>query len=529
MKKAIALLLSLALCLSMAACGSGSESTASGSTSAAAATETETLDTLNVGISKEPTTLDPQIHSNVSARFILQNLYRSLINYQTDGTIGYEVADSHTVSEDNLTYTFHLREGVTFHDGTPLTAEDVKYTFERIMDPANGATYRSYFDGVLESVNVVDEHTVEFKLSEVCAPFYEYLSMPESAIVCKSWMEAGNDIATSENGCGPYTMKSWDKGLSIELGAYDGFYGEKAKTPNVSFAFYSDETTRANALRTGEIDIMDYANANSVLQFDQENDFTVYSCQGAYMCLQINCDPDSPLSDYRVRQAIAYAIDRQAVIDTAFSGRGTVLNGFPSVAGQNGYNGELDDYFSLNLEKAKELMSEAGYADGFTCTLLSTGDYAFHEQTALVAQSCLKEIGIECTVDLPDWATRMERANTGDYDLMVTGSIGKVTDMDWCRYNYYTGDVRMDSAPHFSDSKIDELLDQGRATTDETERAKIYLELRERALELSPLVFICFRESAFIAGNYVENFTFQPGSLSEQAGMCLSQIVVQKH
>ena len=190
MKKAIALLLSLALCLSMAACGSGSESTASESTSAAAATEAETLDTLNVGISKEPTTLDPQIHSNVSARFILQNLYRSLINYQTDGTIGYEVADSHTVSEDNLTYTFHLREGVTFHDGTPLTAEDVKYTFERIMDPANGATYRSYFDGVLESVNVVDEHTVEFKLSEVCAPFYEYLSMPESAIVCKSWRPA---------------------------------------------------------------------------------------------------------------------------------------------------------------------------------------------------------------------------------------------------------------------------------------------------------------------------------------------------
>ncbi len=527
MKKAIALLLSLALSLPLVSCGSSGKPSGSGGGSGSAAAET--VDTLNVGISKEPKTLDPQIHSNVSARFILQNLYRSLVNYQTDGTIGYEVADSHTVSEDNLTYTFHLRDGVTFHDGTPVTAEDVKYTFERIMDPANGATYRSYFDGVLESVNVVDERTVEFKLSEVCAPFYEYLSMPESAIVSKAWMEAGNDIATAENGCGPYTMKSWDKGLSIELAAYDGFYGEKAKTENVSFSFYSDETTRANALRTGEIDIMDYANANSVIQFDQESDFSVYSRQGAYMCLQINCNPDSPLSDPRVRQAIAYAIDRQAVIDAAFSGRGTVLNGFPSVAGQNGYNGELDNYFSLDLDKAKQLMSEAGYADGFTCTLLSTGDYAFHEQTALVAQDCLKKIGIECTVDLPDWATRMERANKGDYDLMVTGSIGKVTDMDWCRYNYYTGDVRMDSAPYFSDAKIDELLDLGRSTLDENERAKIYLELRERALELSPLVFICFRESAFITGNYVENFTFQSGSLSEQAGMCLSQIVVQKH
>ena len=261
----LTLLLTLVLVLVVALTGSGSANY---------------RDEVRIGISVEPTTLDPHVHSNVSTRYILQNIYRSLVSYQTNGELGYEIAESHTVSEDGLVYTFKIREGVTFHDGTPVTAEDVKYSIERILAPENGATFRSYFAEVGTVVNALDDYTVEFVLQEPCAPFMEYLSLPESAIISKKWMEAGNDITTSAMGAGPYKFVGWDRGLQIDLEAYEGYYRPGLpKTKNVSFIFYLDETTRNNALLTGEVDIIDYVNAASVIQFEKIGGVKVYSKQ----------------------------------------------------------------------------------------------------------------------------------------------------------------------------------------------------------------------------------------------------------
>ena len=259
----------------------------------------------------------------------------------------------------------------------------------------------------------------------------------------------------------------------------------------MSFIFYLDETTRNNALLTGEVDIIDYVNAASVIQFEKIGGVKVYSKQGPFMLLQFNCGEHSPFSDWRVRQAVAYAIDREAVIDTAFSGRGKPLYGFPTIAGQLGYHGELDDYFYRDIEKAKQLLAEAGYPEGFTCNILATSDYSFHEQTALVVQAALKEIGIEAIPELPDWATRIERSQTGDFDIIVSGTLGKIVDMDWASVFYKSGDVRMDFSPHFHDEEIDRLLEEGRRELDEAKRNEIYQRFRGRALELSPIVYIC--------------------------------------
>ena len=536
-KRLISICLSLALSLGLlAGCGGGGEGSSqpsgsgSGSGSLEGVEPTGTSDTLLIGTSVEPATLDPHIHSNVSTRFLLQNVYRGLVGYNLDGEIECEVADHYTVSDDSLTYTFVLKDGVTFHDGSPVTAEDVKYSFDRIMADDSTATYKSYFTDCGVTVNVVDEKTVEFVLPEPCAPFLEYLSLPESAIISKAWMEAGNDIATSAMGCGPYQFVSWDRGLQIDVEGYDGYYKEGLpKTKNVSFIFYLDETTRNNALLSGEVDLIDYVSATGVTQFEGNSDVTVYSRQGAFMMLEFNCEEGSPFADYRVRQAVAYAINREAVIETAFNGRGTPLYGFPTIKGQQGYNGEFDNYFSRDLDKAKELLAEAGYADGFECSILATSDYSFHEQTALVVADALSEIGITVTADLPDWATRIERSNTGDYDMIVCGTIGKILDMDWASIFYQSGPVRMDASPYFADDEIDRLLYEGRTTLDEDARNEIYQQFRERALELSPLVFICYREQAFVSGNYVENFDFLSGVLSQQAGICLEQVVVNEH
>lgn len=413
--KKVALTLAAALAASavLTACSSktGGSDTQPASAEAGGATGTEGTageeggskkDTLNVGISAEPATLDPHLQSGQATRLIKQQIYRGLMTYTADSSIETDVADSYTVSDDGLTYTFLLKDA-TFHDGSPVTAEDVKFSIERVMDESVAATFGSDFRSVVDHVNAPDEKTVEIVLKQPCAPFLEYLCLPEAAVVSKAFCEANNnDLSTVAMGCGPYSFGGWENGLSISVTKYDGWYGTPVQTPNIDFYFYTDETTRANALRTGEVDIIDYVPSKEVIAFEGAGDANVDVSVAPFMCLQINCTEGSPLADPKVRQAISYAIKRDDVINAAFMGRGEPIFGFPTIVGQNGYDGKYDNYFSYDPEKAKELLAEAGYPDGFSCKLLSSSTYAMHEQTAVCVQSSLAEIGIKVELELPD-------------------------------------------------------------------------------------------------------------------------------
>lgn len=537
--KKIAVTMGAALMMSamLSGCGqkaaSESQEPAAGTTKEQADGETGSSETavkkdlLNIGISAEPSTLDPHLQSGQATRLIKQQIYRGLMTYTADSAIKEDAADSYQVSDDGLTYTFVLKD-VKFHDGSPVTAEDVKFSMDRIMDEAVAATFGNDFRSIVSEVGVVDDKTVEIMLKQPCAPFLEYLCLPEAAIVSKAFCEENNnDLSVVALGCGPYAFDNWEKGLSITVKAFDGWYGSPVQTPNIDFYFYTDETTRANALRTGEVDIIDYVPSKEVIAFEAAGDASVDVSVAPFMCLQVNCKDGSPLADPKVRQAIAYAINRDDVINAAFMGRGEPIYGFPTIVGQNGYDGKYDNYFSYDPEKAKALLAEAGYPDGFSCKLLSTSTYAFHEQTAVCVQSSLADIGIKVELELPDWSTRIERSNTGDYDLMVSGTTGNIVDMDWTANYYKSGDVRMNSCPGFADEKTDELLDQGRVTLDEKERAVIYDQFRERALEQSPFIFINFREQVFATSKNVHGFQNLDGILTYLSGLTLQDTYVE--
>lgn len=504
----------------------GGSQTAAGNPDGTAAANKR--DTLNIGISAEPATLDPHIQSGQATRLIKQQIYRGLMTYQKDSGIAPDVAASYTISDDNLTYTFVLRDA-TFQDGSPVTAEDVKFSIDRVMDESVAATFGSDFRSVVDHVSAPDKKTVQIVLKKPCAPFLEYLCLPEASIVSKAFCEAHhNDLSTAAMGCGPYAFDSWDHGLSISVSAYSGWYGTPVQTQNLDFLFYPDETTRANALRTGEVDLIDYVPAKETIAFEKAGDADVEVSVAPFMCLQINCKPGSPLADPRVRQAISYAINRDDVINTAFMGRGKPIFGFPTITGQNGYDGKYDHFFSYDPDKAKKLLAEAGYPDGFSCRLLASSTYAMHEQTAVCVQSSLAKVGIKAELELPDWATRIQRSNTGDYDLMVSGTAGNIVDMDWAANYYESGDVRMNSCPGFSDPQIDQLLDKGRTTLDEKQREQIYDQFRQRALELSPFVFINYREQVFATSKKVHGFQNLPGILTYLSGLTLQDTYVEQ-
>ncbi len=501
-----------------------------GAAGGATAASSGLVDELRMGLSLEPATMDPHMQSGQATRIIKQNVYRGLVSYEADGKIGYEVAESYTVSNDGLTFTFKIKPNATFHDGTTVTAEDVKFSIERIMDTKTKATFGADFRTLVDRCEVVSAKVVKIILKAPVAPFIDYLALPESAIVSKAWTQShNNDLDANPMGSGPYKFTKWEKGREIVLTAVNGFYKpNKPATKTLRFVFYTDDTTRANALRSGEVDLIDYVPSKEVINFQKEKGIIVDISEAPFMMIQFNCQKGSIFADSRIRKAVAYAVDRQAVIDTAFMGRGTQIFGFPTRLGQNGYDGKYDKYFSYDLAKAKALLAEAGFPNGFKVKMLSTATYEMHKQTALVIQDSLKKIGITVEVELPDWATRIDRTNKGQYDFLITGTTGNIVDMDWCANYFAGGEPRLNSSAWFQDDEIEKLLAEGRRTFDPAKRAAIYDKFRLRALDLSPFVYINYREQCFARSNKVSNFKNLDGILTFISGITLEDVVVSK-
>ncbi len=493
---------------------------------AASAANTATPE-IKVGLSGEPPSLDPHINSGTAARTVLLSVYRGLYNYDKDGKPAPELAESYSVSDDKLTYTFKLRDA-KFQNGDPVTADDVKYSLERILDPKTGATFFKQMS-VIESVTALDPKTVQIKLKSVTAPFLDYLSLPESAIVSKSWTESkGGKLADVAMGAGPYALKEFQKGQRIVIEKSPGFYKPGLpKADRIIFEFYADGNTRVNALRSGDVDLAEYIPWKDVPSIKSDPNLQVLGGTGPFMGLIFNTT-FKPFSDPKVRQAVAYAIDRKTIINTAFSGQGMPIWGMAVPTSSIAYDAKFDNYFRYDPEKAKQLLAEAGYPNGFKARLLATSQYDFHQQTAVAVKAELAKIGIDLDLDLPDWATRLDKNKKGDYDLLVVGTAGDVADPDYLADYYESGGIRLNNAPGFADPKVDDLLKQGRATLDPQQRKAIYGELEQRVLDLSPLIFLMWRDQSYGAKKSLVGFTPLPGFLSFQSGIMLEQASLQK-
>ena len=478
-----------------------------------------------VAISSEPPNLEPHINAGTAARTVRLNIYRGLFNYNKEGVASPELVDTYSISNDGLTYTFVLRNA-TFHNGDPVTAEDVKFSLERILEPETGATFFSQMS-VIDSVTAVDEKTVEVTLKQVTAPFIDYLALPESAIVSKSWTEEHDgDLSGNPMGAGPYVFKEYVEGQRIVVEKYDGFYKEGLPvTDRLVFEFFPDATTRVNALVAGDVDLISYVPWKDIAMLEANDDIQILGGTGPFMGLIFNTTFE-PFADARVRRAVGYAIERYAVINTAFSGQGLPIWGMNVPSNSLAYDEKFDNYFEYDPEYAKELLAEAGYPDGFSARLLSTSQYDMHQNTAIAVQAELANIGIDLELDLPDWATRIEQNLAGDYDLLVVGTGGDIADPDYLSDYYQSGDIRLNNAPGYANERVDELLAQGRTTIDPDERKAIYGQLQEIALEDSPLVYLMWRDQSYAATKNLQGFANLPGFLSFQSGMALEEAYI---
>ncbi|WP_201841439.1 ABC transporter substrate-binding protein [Microvirga zambiensis] len=484
--------------------------------------------TLYFGLSGEPSTLDSTINAGTPARTIRLAIHRGLVNYGPDGKLSQELAQSYDVSPDALTYTFKLRDA-KFHDGSPVTAQDVKASIERITAADSKATYRNEL-GVIKSIETPDAKTVKVTLSKPFVPLIHYLALPESAIVPAAWIkDHGKDPNATPIGAGPFKFSAWERGRELTVEKFDGYYKKgKPHLEDVHYVFYADENTRVNALKSSDVDIIDYVPWKDASSIEADSNLKLASTSGPFMMLQFNTKFE-PFSKPEVRQAVSYAIDRAAVINTAFNGRGAPLFGVAIPEGYMGYSKEKADFFKHDVSKAKELLAKAGYPNGFEARLLSTAQYGFHNNTAVAVQAELAKIGIKVKLDLPDWSGRIAKNNAGDYDFLVAGTAGDIADPDWLSNFFYGGQqlVRLNNSAYFNDQIINDLLDKGRVTLDAAEREKIYGQFVDRALEQSPFVYLMWRDQSFGLNKKVKGFTNIPGFLTFQSGFTVENVEVE--
>lgn len=490
-----------------------------------AAAEEHPGGTVVYGLSAEPTHLEPCVDNGTAARAVVWTMYEGLFAYDENGLVTNLLCDSYTVSEDGTVYTFKLIDA-KFHNGDPVTAEDVKYSFERVKNPEMGAFEYQNMQ-VIEEMTVIDDKTLEVKLANPLAPFVNYLANKFMVIVSKDWCEAHDgDISMDPMGSGPFRFVEWMAGQEIVVERFEDYHDPKyPMADEIVFKFYPDGQARVNALQTNVVDIIEYVDYSSFETLNADENVICDIVEGPFMYLCFNME-NEVLSNPLVRQAISYGLRREDVRDTAFCGGGTIMFGTPFTAAQLGYSEEYANYYEYSPEKARELLAEAGYPDGVEFKLLTSSTYAFFEQSAIAVQASLKECGINITLEAPDWSTYNARLRSGEYDCLINGYLANVSDPDWISAlyadgaNYNTG--------HFYNERFEELLVAGRIATSDEERQAIYEECQKILIEESPHCYILWRPQAYAYGTDVRGFHNMPNGSTYNSCYLLRQAWIEK-
>lgn len=468
-----------ALTLAVSACAgtSGDTTTSAPNTTAAPNTTTTVAETTTtaaeasaqtdvvIGLQLEPPTLD--LTSSPAAaipQVLLYNVYETLVKLEADGSISGLLAESWDVSEDGLTYTFTLRDGVRFHNGEALDADDVVFSINNVLtkDPAHpfAATLAP-----ITNISAVDGSTVEINVSQVSANLLFYLTQGQGVILNEA------AIGTIENepvGTGPFRFSSWTVGDSIVLERNPDYWGESALLETVTFRYINDPNALNNAMLAGDLDIIAGVSAPELLSaFESDDRFQVLQgLTNGEVTLSLN-GRNAPLDDPLVRQAITHAIDRQAVVDLAYAGYGTVIGTFSTPL--DPWYRDLTDVYPYDPDRARELLVEAGVSDVTLRMVLPPTSYATRSGEIIASQ--LAEVGITVEITNVEWGVWLEDVFTNyDYDMSIVAHVEPRDVFQYGNPEYYWGNDSPQVAP---------ILAEAESEPDEATRNDLYASVLE--------------------------------------------------
>lgn len=439
---------------------------------------------ITVAMQLEPPHLDPtSAAAQAIDSVVYTNIFEGLTRFMGDGSIVPGLAESWEISDDGTVYTFKLHDGVTFHDGTTMDAEDVKFSLDRARSEDSANAQKALFAGISE-VEVVDPLTVKVTLSEPNGNFLFNMAWGDAVIVAPESIE---DIKTNPVGTGAFKFAGWVQGDKIDLERNADYWGDQPALEKATFKFISDPTAAFAAMMAEDVDVFSgFPAPENLPQFEADPRFQVLvgSTEGETILSTNNKQP--PFDDVRVRQALAHAIDRQAIVDGAMFGYGTPIG--THFAPHHPAYVDLTGNSAYDPEKAKALLAEAGFADGFETTLhLPPPSYARRGGEIIAAQ--LAEVGIKAEITNVEWAQWLETVFRGkNFGLTIVSHTEPMDIGIYARPEYY---FQYDN-PAFQD-----LMTTLNSTTDPDERTKLLGQAQ-----------------TMISEDYVNGYLFQLAALS---------------
>lgn len=465
--------LSLAALTALAACVTGC-----GSSPAKA-------DSITVGVANDIDSMDPNKTVSAGTREVLYNVYEGLVKPDSEGNLVPAVAESYEISDDQTTYTFKLRDGVKFHDGSEVTADDVVYSIERCADASDGNVLAPAFSSI-KSVEAPDDRTVVVTLNEADGDFLPYLT---TAIVPAD----NSDYENNPIGTGPYKFVSRSVGDSVVLQKFDDYWGDgtnggnPAQIENVTVKAVTNPDTIITNLQGGSLDLFIHMTQDQTDQLDDS--FTIAEgTMNLVQALYLN-NSYEPFKDVRVRQALCCALDRQKIFDAVNSGKGTALGSAVYPAYQKYFMPELVDTYTTDTEKAKELLTEAGYPDGFEFTITVPSNYGPHVSTAQVLKEELADIGVTADIQGVEWETWLSDVyQNRDYEATVIGVDASALNAPALLGRYES--TADNNFVNYNNSEYDETYEKALASSDDDEKTALYKQCETILSEDAASVYI---------------------------------------
>lgn len=464
-----------------------------------------------VGIQQDIDSLDPHKAVAAGTSEVLFNIYEGLVKPDKDGNLVRAVASDYSISTDGKVYTFTLRDGIKFHNGDLVTVEDIVYSVKRsagLLDNGDSSIVVKSALQNISDVKATDDKTVEVTLKN---PDTELLAYMTFAIIPDGYEKCD----TAPIGTGPFKFVSYSAGQNIVVENFSDYWGDKAYLDKVTFKVVAKAETAMNELAAGSIDIYPYLTIDQASQLESTFNIEVGN-MNLVQALFLN-NAVKPFDDQRVREALCYAVDRQGILDLLSGGKGNVIGSGVFSGFTKYFNADMVSYYNKDTQKAKQLLAEAGYPNGFEFTITVPSNYQYHVDTAQILVEQLAEIGVTAKIKTVEWAAWLSDAYSNrDYEATVIGLDAKLAGSDLL--SRYVSTAK-NNFVNFNSKEYDEIYAKAQATTDDAEKVQYYKELQKILTENAASVYISDPALMVAVNKKLGGYTFYPVYVQDMASV----------
>lgn len=455
--------------------------------------------------------LDPHKVNDIYSANVIKQVYNNLVKLDQNLEIKGDLAESWE-NPDNYTWIFYLKKGVKFHNGEEFTANDVKFTIERLLNPETGSP-GAWLLKEVNQVEVLDKYTVKLKTEHPFAPLLSNLARYELAMLNEKAVKAGGDsYGANPVGTGPFKFEEHYYGDKVILTKFEDYFEGPAEVDKVIYRAIPEDATRVVELESGGLNIMYNLPPQEYDRLSQNSKIKIIETLGqSTLYIGFNAEV-KPFNNKKVRQALNYAVDKQAIVDAVFFGKAEPSYGplSPSIWG---FDRSLSYAYPYNPEKAKKLLAEAGYPNGFECTIWTDPRTERKSITELV-QAYLAQIGVIANIEILEWSTFIPATAKGADGMFILGWTG-TGDADGGLYpRFHTDNIGSSNRHRWGTPELDKLLEAGRTTVDIEERKGVYKKIQSYIIENATDIFIAVPKTLAATSSNVKGFILYPNNIN---------------